>query len=389
MSDLLHDRGCDPAVGPEHWAVPGVRELKPYLPGKPISELAREYGLDDIVKLASNENPLGASPAALEAMRGELEDLWLYPDGGGYALRAALAAHHDTEAERITLGNGSNDVLVLLAETFLAPGREAVFSEYCFAVYPIATQAAGATARIAPANPQDHPRPLGHDLEAMLALVNERTRIVFIANPNNPTGSWVEGVELRAFLEAVPRDVLVVVDEAYHEYGQVLGLPDASRWLDDFPNLVVSRTFSKAYGLAGIRVGYCLSSPEVAGLLNRLRQPFNVNSLALVGAEAALGDRAFLERSVALNTAELERVGDGLAALGLAALPSAGNFVLVDLGRPAQAVYEALLLRGVITRPVGNYGLDEHLRITVGTEAQNARMLEALAESLGNHDPSR
>lgn len=370
--------GCDPTA----WAVDGVRGLQPYQPGKPISELEREYGVRNAVKLASNENPLGVSPAALAAMRGELENLWLYPDGGGFALRSRIAEFHGIGADCVTLGNGSNDTLVLLAQTFLAPGREAVFSRYAFAVYPIATQAAGASARVVPALAPDSDQPLGHDLEAMAAAITPDTRVVFIANPNNPTGTWVDEPALRSFLDRVPRDVVVVVDEAYTEYARPLGAPDASAWLSSHENLVVSRTFSKAYGLAGVRVGYMLSSPAIAGLLNRIRQPFNVNQLAMVGAEAALGDVAFIERSVKANASGRRQLAAGLATHGLRVPRSAGNFVLVDLGRDAAPVNEALLRSGVIVRPVANYGLPRHLRITVGTEAQNERLLDALGPAL-------
>lgn len=383
---MSRDYRISSAPKPERHALQAVRELKPYQPGKPISELEREYGVCDIVKLASNENPLGASPAALEAMRNELDDLWLYPDGGGFALRAALAERHAVSPAQVTLGNGSNDTLALIAEAFLGPGREAVFSRYAFAVYPIITQATGATAREAEAHPAGHAQALGHDLSAMLDLVNPDTRVVFIANPNNPTGTWLESGALRAFIEAVPGDTLVVVDEAYFEYGQLLGLPDTSAWLGEYPNLVVSRTFSKAYGLAGVRVGYCLSSPGVADLLGRLRQPFNVNSLALAGAEAALRDQAFIQRSVEANRTGLEQLREGLDALGFRVAASAGNFVLLDLGEPAGPCNEALLRRGVIARPVANYGLPNHLRVTVGTAAQNRRFLDALAEVLDAHD---
>ena len=370
--------GCDPTT----WALDGVRGLQPYQPGKPISELEREYGVRNAVKLASNENPLGVSPAALQAMRGELDDLWLYPDGGGFSLRSRIAAFHDVGADCVTLGNGSNDTLVLLAQTFLAPGREAVFSQYAFAVYPIATQAAGARARVVPALSAESDQPLGHDLDAMAAAITPDTRVVFIANPNNPTGTWVGEAALRAFLDRVPRDVIVVVDEAYTEYARPLGAPDASSWMSSYENLVVSRTFSKAYGLAGIRVGYMLSSPAIADLLNRIRQPFNVNQLAMVGAEAALGDLAFIERSVRENAAGQSQLEAGLKAMGFQVPPSAGNFVLVDLGLNAGPVNEALLQAGVIVRPVANYGLPRHLRITVGTEDQNERFLSALATAL-------
>lgn len=366
--------------GPESWAVEPVKQLKPYMPGKPISELEREYGIKNIIKLASNENPMGASPSAIAVMQEALTDLWLYPDGGGFALRSALADMHHVDPGTITLGNGSNDTLALMAEAFLGPGREAVFSEYAFAVYPIVTQATGATARIAPANASDDAQPLGHDLSAMLALVNENTRIVFIANPNNPTGTWLEKDDLYRFVRAIPEQTLVVIDEAYYEYGRPLGLPDASRWLREFPNLVVSRTFSKAYGLAGARVGYSLSSKAVAGLLGRLRQPFNVNSLALLGAEAALADQSFIKASVELNTRGIRQLRKGLSAMGINCPPSAGNFVLADIAGDAESYNQSLLKKGIIVRPVANYGLPAHLRITAGTEDQNQRFLEAMRE---------
>ena len=361
-------------------AAPGVRELKPYKPGKPIDELERELGISGSIKLASNENPLGASPAALAAIRDEVENLWLYPDATGYHLKAALAERHGVDANRITLGNGSNDVLVLLAEAFLTPDTNAVYSKYCFAVYPIATQAAGAEARVAPALAAGHERaPLGHDLAAMAELVDPDTRLVFVANPNNPTGTWVGQAELRGFIERVPERTLVVVDEAYTEYTGELDCPDASRWLDEFPNLVVTRTFSKAYGLAGLRIGYALSNPQVADLLNRIRQPFNVNSLGLVAARAALDDTGFIERSQQVNREGLALLREELPQLGFGVLPSAANFVLVDCREPARPWYEALLRKGVIVRGVENYELANHMRITVGTPEQNRRLLDALA----------
>jgi histidinol-phosphate aminotransferase len=363
-------------------AAPGVRQLKPYLPGKPISELEREYGVSDIIKLASNENPLGASPRALEAMRAELAEIALYPDGGGYALKHALSTAHGLDPGQITLGNGSNDVLVLIAEAFLTPGLEAVYSQYCFAVYPIAVEAVAATSRMAAALPAGHPQGMGHDLEGMASLVGPDTRLVFIANPNNPTGNWLDHDSLHGFIAALPEHVMVVVDEAYFEYSRPLGLPDASLWLAEFPNLIVTRTFSKAYGLAGIRVGYSLSSTEVAGILNRIRQPFNVNSLALAGARAALSDRAFIERSVSVNGSGLEQLNKGLDELGVSTVPSAANFVLADMNTPAMPVSGSLLRQGIIVLPVGNYGLDRHLRITVGTADQNAALLGALANTL-------
>lgn len=364
-------------VVPGDLAVGCVRTLAPYVPGKPIEELQRELGLRDIVKLASNENPAGASPRALAAMQRALAETWLYPDGSGHQLKQKLAAKLSVSAEQITLGNGSNDLLVLLAEAFLQPGLEAVYSQYGFAVYPIAIQATGATAVMTAANPADSGMPLGHDLAAMARAVTPRTRLVFIANPNNPTGTWVPAAELRSFIAALPAHVIVALDEAYFEYSGGLDIQDGVGWLGDFPNLVVLRTFSKAYGLAGVRVGYAISHPSVAGMLNRVRQAFNVSSIALAGAAAALDDPAHVAAAVALAVAERGRVAARLAAIGTTVLPSAGNFLLLHVGAGAGARFDALLRQGIIVRPVGNYALPEHLRVTLGTEAQNDRFLSA------------
>lgn len=362
-------------------AQPGVRNLKPYLPGKPISELERELGISNIIKLASNENPLGASPLAIAAAKQALEEIELYPDANGYDLKQKLLALHHVDMQQITLGNGSNDVLVLLAETFLAPHCNAVMSQYCFAVYPIATQATGAQLKIVPALAAEHPdMPLGHDLNGMLQAIDDATRVVFVANPNNPTGTAVAAAELRNFVAQVPEHVVVVVDEAYSEYVADADRCDASAWLADCPNLVVTRTFSKAYGLAGLRVGYALSNAQIADLLNRIRQPFNVNSLALAAASAALDDKAFIEASRAMNHAGLQQLQNGCQQLGLQTIPSRGNFVLVNMGGPADGWYQQLLRAGVITRRVGNYGLPDYLRITIGTSEQNTRLLEAMQQ---------
>jgi len=364
-------------------AAPGVRTLHPYQPGKPESELRREYGLNDIVKLASNENPLGPSPKALVAVREALTGVARYPDGNGFELKTALSARLNTPIAALTLGNGSNDVLELAARAFLTPEHEAVFSEHAFAVYPIVTQAIGATARVAQANPPDHPMPYGHDPAALLNLINDRTRIMFIANPNNPTGTWLKTAELQALLEAVPEQVMVVVDEAYGEYVEAAAdCPNALRWLDRFPNLIITRTFSKAYGLAGLRVGYAVSHPQVADLLNRVRQPFNVNSLALAAATAALDDLEHLERSRTLNRAGMQQLQDACRQWGLSWLPSVGNFLCVDMGRSGREVFLELLKRGVIARPVDNYGLPRFLRISIGSQAENARLIEALGAVL-------
>jgi histidinol-phosphate aminotransferase len=366
----------------ERFAAPGVRSLKPYVPGKPHSKLERELGIKNSIKLASNENPLGPGPLARAALSEALAGVGHYPDGSGHALRAKLARLHGVDIAQVTLGNGSNDVLVLLVETFLVPGVEAIHAQYAFAVYPAAIEASGATARIAPARPGDVVQPLGHDPVAIVAAIGPRTRMVFIANPNNPTGTWLAEDELDALLQAIPEDVLVVLDEAYHEYSAPLGVPDGTRWLARHPNLVVTRTFSKAFGLAGLRVGYALSHPDVANLINRVRQPFNVSVPGLAAAAAALDDRAHLDATLNLNRAGIEQLRAGLAALDVSAPPSAGNFILADFGRPAAAIDELLLRSGVIVRPVDNYGLPHHLRITTGTSAQNERLLSSMAQAL-------
>jgi len=357
-------------------AAPGLAGLMPYVPGKPVSELERELGIRDSIKLASNENPLGPGAMAREAAAAALGELGRYPDGGGFELRRVLAEHHGVSSGAITLGNGSNDVLDLVARAFLQPGTESLFSEYAFAVYPICTQAAGASARVAKA------KDYGHDLEAMAALVGERTRVVWIANPNNPTGTWLRRDPLRAFLTALPDTCVAVVDEAYAEYVDEPEYPEATRWLDELPNLIVTRTFSKVHGLAALRVGYGISDPRIADLLNRVRQPFNVNSLAQAAAVGALADAAHVQASVALNRRGLRQLMDGCERLGLGYIPSVGNFLTVDLGRPAGPIDQALLHEGCIARPVGNYGLPNHLRVTVGLEAENARLLAALERVL-------
>jgi histidinol-phosphate aminotransferase len=368
---------------PSQLATPGVQQLTPYLPGKPIGELQRELGLTQIVKLASNENPLGPSPKALAAVRRETESLHLYPDGSGFELKTALAAKLNVDPVSITLGNGSNDALEIIARTFLTPECAALFSEHAFAVYPIVTQAVGAQAQIAPAHDGSNGPRYGHNLDAMAQRIDSRTRVIFIANPNNPTGTCLGKAELRRFLEQTPETAIVVVDEAYFEYVADADYPDTLAWLGDFPNLIVCRTFSKAYGLAGLRVGYAISSPAIADLLNRVRQPFNVNSLALAAATAALNDAEHLARSVALNASGLQQLGAAFTERGLAYIPSAGNFITVDMGRPAAPLYDALLREGVIVRPVANYGLPQHLRVTVGTTEENQFFLAALDRVLG------
>ena len=359
-----------------------VRSIAPYQPGKPIAELAREMGLDErgIVKLASNENPRGIGPRTRAAIDAALGDVARYPDGNGFELKQALAKRYHVDMGAIVLGNGSNDVLELVALAFLGPGRAAVLSQHCFAVYPLATQARGARSIVVPA------KSYGHDLEAMAKAIDDETYVAWIANPNNPTGTFARHEELERFLKRVPERVLVVLDEAYNEYLTPDLRGDTVKLVKRHPNLVVTRTFSKAYGLAGLRVGYALAHASVADVMNRVRQPFNVNSIALAAARAALDDMEFVARSYALNLQGLKQLEEGASVIGLNYIPSHGNFITVQVaqgGKSAAEVYKRLLRRGVIVRPVGGgYGLPEHLRVTVGTAEENEKFLTALAASL-------
>ena len=355
-----------------------VRSIAPYQPGKPISELAREMGLEErsIVKLASNENPRGIGPRTRAAIEAAIGDIARYPDGNGFELKQALARRYHVDMGAIVLGNGSNDVLELMALAFLGPGRAAVFSQHCFAVYPLATQARGARSIVVPA------KNFGHDLEAMAKAIDDETYVAWIANPNNPTGTFARHEEIEAFLKRVPERVLVVLDEAYNEYLPAELRGDSVKLLKRHPNLVITRTFSKAYGLAGLRVGYALAHASVADVMNRVRQPFNVNSIALSAARAALDDMEFVARSYAENLQGLRHLEEGSRALGLNYIPSHGNFLTIKVGK-AGDIYKRLLRRGVIVRPVGGgYGLPEHLRVTIGTAEENERFLGALAASL-------
>jgi histidinol-phosphate aminotransferase len=354
-----------------------VRRIAPYVPGKPIEELAREHGLvaEHIVKLASNENPRGPSPKAREAIVAACAGITRYPDGNGFALKGAIAAHYGVEREHIVLGNGSNDVLELATQAFLRPGDEAVYAQHAFAVYPLATQARGATGI------EVRARNYGHDLEAMARAINPRTRMVFIANPNNPTGTWIAPSAVKAFLDAVPRDCVVILDEAYDDYLDPAQRSPSVSWLGAHANLIVSRTFSKAYGLAGLRVGFGLMNAPVADMLNRVRQPFNVSSVAQAAALAALSDVEYVTESARLNRTGLAELGAALDAMGVRYVPSHGNFLLVHVGDGGR-VYEQLLRDGVIVRPVANYGLPEHVRVTVGLPEENRRFLAALESAL-------
>ena len=355
-----------------------VRSIAPYQPGKPISELAREMGLDErsIVKLASNENPRGIGPRTRAAIDAALAEVARYPDGNGFELKTALARRYHVEMGAVVLGNGSNDVLELVALAFLGPGRAAVFSQHAFAVYPLATQARGARSIVVPA------KNYAHDLEAMAKAIDDETYVAWIANPNNPTGTFATHDQIESFLRRVPERVLVVLDEAYNEYLTPDLRSDTVKLIKRHPNVVVTRTFSKAYGLAGLRVGYALAHPSVADVMNRVRQPFNVNSIALAAAAAALDDMEFVARSYAENLQGMRQLEEGARRLGLDYIPSHGNFLTIRVGKAAE-VYKKLLKRGVIVRPVGGgYGLPEHLRVTIGTAQENERFLAALTASL-------
>ena len=363
-------------LGPDY-----VRAIAPYQGGKPIAEVAREFGLDEakIIKLASNENPLGMPESAKLAMQAAVADIGRYPDANGFELKAAITAKYDVPAEWITLGNGSNDILELATHAFVQPGQAAMYAEYSFLVYALATQAVGARAIVVAA------KDFGHDLLAMAAAITDDTRLIFIANPNNPTGTFIPAVELEAFLQQVPAHIVVVLDEAYNEYLPPELQYESIAWVRQYPNLLVSRTMSKAYGLAGLRIGFGIAQPAITDLLNRIRQPFNVNSLAQAAAVAALNDKPFLQRSAEINAAGYAQLTAAFDDLKLSYVPSFGNFVMVKVGDDVDAgsrVNMALLKQGIIVRPVGNYGLPQWLRITIGLPHENAAFIAALKSLL-------
>ncbi|MGB5444046.1 MAG: histidinol-phosphate transaminase [Psychromonas sp.] len=354
----------------------GVQKLRPYQAGKPTSELERELGISNIVKLASNENPLGLSAKVKAALQSELAELTRYPDANGFYLKQALADKYQVNLNQVTLGNGSNDLLELVARAFVSPENEVIFAQFAFVVYPIVTQAIGAKAVVVAA------KDYGHDLQAMAAAISPATKLVFIANPNNPTGTFLEAAEISAFLSQVPEGVLVVLDEAYFEYAQPERRGNAIALIEEFPNLIVTRTFSKAYGLAGLRVGYSISNPQIADILNRVRQPFNCNALALKAAETVLQDEDYLQEGVLLNNQGMADLSAFFSENGLQYIPSMGNFITVNVGQSGDLVYQSLLQEGVIVRPISGYGLPEHLRISIGSHAENQRFKQALVKVL-------
>lgn len=358
-----------------------IRAIAPYQGGKPISELAREMGLqvDSIVKLASNENPLGISPKADYAIQEALLDIARYPDGNSFALREAVSKKFNVASNQIVFGNGSNDILELAARAFLTADCETIYSQHAFAVYPLVTQATGATGVDVPA------KNFGHDLSAMLAAVTAKTRMIFVANPNNPTGTLLGKSELLDFLRQVPKHVLVVLDEAYDEYLSVANKSEAISWLSEFDNLIISRTFSKAYGLAGLRIGFGLCHSDIADMMNRVRQPFNVNSIAQAAAVASLADDDFVARTYALNQAGMAQLTQSFNKLGLEFIPSYANFVSFSV-KDAAVVNQKLLQNGVIVRPIANYEMPDYLRVSIGLFSENARFLEVLEQILKSNE---
>ena len=352
-------------------ACESILGLSPYQGGKPIEELERELGIKNVIKLASNENPLGASLKVVEAIKLSLKDAHRYPDGNGYELKRAISQHLDVALEMISLGNGSNELLELIARVFVCKNTdEVIFSQYAFVVYPLVTQALGATAKVAPA------KDYSHDLNAMLELINDNTKLIFIANPNNPTGTLVSDDEIYNFLIKIPSDIPVVLDQAYFEYLNVSD--EAVDWLNEFDNLIITRTFSKAYGLAGLRVGYSVCSPIIADFINRVREPFNVNHTAQVAAICALSDLDYLEESKKVNINGLRQLEKGFKKLKLSYIPSHANFIAVKFSN-AMKIYNNLLKEGVIVRPVE---MDNFLRISIGTTEENTYLLRALEKIL-------
>lgn len=354
----------------------GVKSLSPYQAGKPIEELERELGITNIIKLASNENPFGFPESAKQAIINQLNDLTRYPDANGFELKAAVSKKFGVAPNQVTLGNGSNDLLELFAHTFAGEKDEIIYSQYAFIVYPLVTKAINAVAREIPA------KNWGHDLEGFLAAINEKTKLIFIANPNNPTGNFLTEAEVDRFLAKVPENVIVVLDEAYTEFTAESERLNSFGLLQKYPNLIISRSLSKAYGLAGLRIGYAVSNPEIADLLNRVRQPFNCNSLALASAVAVMNDDEFVKKVAENNRLEMARYEAFCQAQGLEYIPSKGNFITIDFKQPAAPIYEALLREGVIVRPIAGYGMPNHLRISIGLPEENDRFFKALIKVL-------
>jgi len=366
----------------ERLARPGIRELGAYDPGHDLVSLRRRFAGLQLAELGSNENPYGASPRARQAIVDALPSIHIYPDPLGGDLKRALAAFHGVEASRLLLGNGSHELLMQFAQVFAGPGDEVVASKFGFAVYALAAQAAGATFRSVPALPRGHAMQYGHDLAELRAAIGPRTKLVYLANPNNPTGTWFAADAFAAFMVSLPAEVIVVVDEAYAEFVAAPDYASALPLVARYPNLVVTRTFSKAYALAGLRVGFAVADRGLVAVMERVRESFNVNALGLAAAEAVLGDVAHLQASIAGNATQRDALTSALRERGLQVSPSQTNFLLVEFGEQASQVEAGLVSRGVVLRPMGGYGLRECLRITIGTASENERLLAALDEVL-------
>jgi histidinol-phosphate aminotransferase len=353
-----------------------IRNLTPYQPGKPIEEVERELGIPSVIKLASNENPLGASPLALASAQNALLKAQMYPDGGCYDIKQALAKFLKINPTQLTIGNGSENILELIAKSYLTKDTAAVVSQYAFQTIQILITSYAAEMIMVPA------REFGHDVKAMLAAINEKTRIIFMVNPNNPTGTFASVEEIKLLLESVPPHVLMVMDEAYHEYIQQADHVDLISLISKYPNLVITRTFSKAYGLAGLRLGYAISSPEIADILNRARLPFNVNSVASAACVAALQDQNHIVKTLAVNTQGMQQLENAFASMKIKYIPSRCNFIAFDIAQNAIEIYQKLLYQGVIVRPLGAYGMPTFLRVTIGTLQENEKFIRALHEVL-------
>ena len=354
----------------------GIDGLSPYEPGKPIEDLERELGIKNAVKLASNENPVGPSPKIIDSIEKIVKETHRYPDGNATRLKAKISRKFNILENQVTVGNGSNDIIEFVARSFLGPNDSAVYSEHAFAVYPLVVRAVGAMGIEVPA------KNFSHDLEAMLDSIEENTKLIFIANPNNPTGSFIEQSELLNFLEKVPEEIIVLLDQAYFDYSSFETSDLEFDVLERFPNLVISRSFSKAYGLAGFRVGYSVSSIEIADYLNRVRQPFNANSLALYAAEIALDDDQFIKKCLELNFEQKQKLFNDLQALGFECLPSRANFISFDCGEDSNDAFNKLLLEGVIVRSLRVYKMPNFLRVSVGLPKENLTFLEKIKSTL-------
>jgi histidinol-phosphate aminotransferase len=359
-----------------HLVKPHIRDLAPYKPGKPIEELERELGISDSIKLASNENPLGPSPRAVEAMRNAASGVHRYPDGASFALREKLAGQLGVRTDQLVFGTGADEILELIAKTLIGLGDEVVYGWPSFAMYPIVIKGMGATGVPVPLTPD-----FVHDLDAMAAAITDKTRVVMICNPNNPTGTSVGAAAFADFMQKLPADVVLAVDEAYFEFVRRDDFPNVVALMDERPGTIVLRTFSKVYGLAGIRIGYGICDSELASYLERARHPFNVNNLAEVAALAALDDAEHAEKTVAMNATGIAYLTTELSKLGIETWPTDANFLLAKTGA---AIFDALLSRGIIVRPMAGFGLPDHTRISIGLPEENERLIKAIAEILGN-----